>query len=90
MPALRIVVFGQVQGVGFRAFTRDLADELDVSGEVWNRRDGAVEMLVGHPSDAVLQSFMERLKRGPGVVRDMSREPLALDVPAGFVVGPSR
>ncbi|MCU0580176.1 MAG: acylphosphatase [Desulfobacterota bacterium] len=38
-----VVVHGRVQGVYFRAFTRDQARLLSLTGWVMNRRDGSVE-----------------------------------------------
>ena len=43
---LHIIVEGRVQGVYFRAFTRDQAVKLDLTGWVRNRPDGSVEALV--------------------------------------------
>jgi acylphosphatase len=39
----RVVIHGWVQGVYFRAFTRDEAALLGLTGWVRNRRDGTVE-----------------------------------------------
>ena len=46
----RIVVEGDVQGVGYREFTRRAALRLGVSGWVRNRSDGAVEALISRPA----------------------------------------
>ena len=43
---LRIHIFGKVQGVFFRDYTRRKAEELKLSGWVRNRADGSVEALV--------------------------------------------
>ncbi len=58
------VVSGRVQGVGFRYFTRDLAQELKVQGWVRNLPDGQVEFHVEGPEDAV-EELLLRLKQGP-------------------------
>ncbi|HYU21758.1 MAG TPA: acylphosphatase, partial [Candidatus Dormibacteraeota bacterium] len=42
--ARRYLVSGMVQGVGFRYFTQDAAEKLQVSGFVRNLRDGSVEV----------------------------------------------
>ena len=39
MSCKRFIVHGKVQGVGFRAYTRAVAEHLGISGEVWNRKD---------------------------------------------------
>jgi acylphosphatase len=49
----RVVYTGRVQGVGFRATTRELAAAWPVVGWVRNRDDGAVELLVAGPSEGV-------------------------------------
>ena len=38
-----VIIHGRVQGVYFRAYTRDQARLLGLSGWVLNRRDGSVE-----------------------------------------------
>jgi len=40
-----IIIEGMVQGVFFRAYTKEMAKELDLSGWVKNRWDGRVEAL---------------------------------------------
>ncbi len=61
-------VSGRVQGVGFRWWTQDTAVALGVSGSVWNRRDGTVEVCaVG--STAALDGLEEALAEGPPAAR---------------------
>lgn len=61
---VRLVVAGQVQGVGFRAFVVDEARRRGVRGWVRNRRNGAVEALVSGPRDAV-EEMIGACRRGP-------------------------
>jgi acylphosphatase len=75
MATLRVVITGRVQGVGFRDFVRRQADSLDVTGEVWNRSDGAVEAIVHHPNLNQLGEFVQAMRRGPGSVEDVSASP---------------
>ena len=42
---LHVIVFGIVQGVFFRANTKEQADHLDITGWVKNRTDGGVEII---------------------------------------------
>lgn len=51
--ARHLTVTGRVQGVFFRASTRDRAREAGVVGWVRNRPDGAVEAQLEGPVDAV-------------------------------------
>ena len=57
-------VTGRVQGVFFRAWTRQQADELGVSGWARNCRDGSVEAHLAGEDRAVVQ-LIERLHDGP-------------------------
>ena len=58
--ARSVRVQGQVQGVFFRAWTKEQADELGVTGWVRNCRDGSVEALVYGDEDAVA-TIIERV-----------------------------
>jgi acylphosphatase len=49
----RFVVTGRVQGVFFRASTRDVAVELSLTGYAKNLPDGSVEVLACGRTDAV-------------------------------------
>lgn len=62
--AHRLRVHGHVQGVFFRASTRDRARRAGVAGWVRNRSDGTVEMLLEGGSDAV--ESVEEWVRGGG------------------------
>lgn len=53
MVARHLVVTGRVQGVFFRASTRDRARAAGVTGWVRNRPDGAVEAHLEGTADAV-------------------------------------
>jgi acylphosphatase len=59
-----VQVRGRVQGVGFRFFTRRLAEKFDLCGWVRNAGDGCVELEVEGEPDA-LESFIDRLREGP-------------------------
>ena len=55
---------GNVQGVGFRYFTRQTAQENNLTGWVRNLRDGRVEVMAeGEHED--LNQFLVRLRKGP-------------------------
>lgn len=60
----RYVVRGRVQGVWFRAGTREQAERLGLRGWVRNRRDGSVEAAAAGPAEA-LERFEAWLRQGP-------------------------
>ena len=62
--AVRMVISGRVQGVGFRYFTRHAAERLALVGWVKNLPSGEVEVRVtGAPP--TLDVFRQRLRQGP-------------------------
>ncbi|HSD82888.1 MAG TPA: acylphosphatase [Anaerolineae bacterium] len=65
---LHATVFGRVQGVSFRFYTRDTASELDLTGWVANRYDGSVEVVAEGPHVA-LDRLLEFLHQGPPMAR---------------------
>lgn len=65
---LRCRVSGRVQGVFFRASTRDRARELGLTGHAHNLPDGAVEVLACGDAEAV-RVLREWLWDGPAHAR---------------------
>ena len=61
---LYAVIEGRVQGVGFRSFVLDRAEELGLTGWVRNTRQGTVEVLAEGPRFA-LEELLTTLKKGP-------------------------
>jgi acylphosphatase len=66
--ARRVIVSGEVQGVGFRYFTRQRARELGLCGWVQNLPDGRVEVWVEGPAPNVEQ-MVDWLRVGPPSAR---------------------
>jgi acylphosphatase len=60
----RVVVSGHVQGVFFRDSTRERAEAEGVAGWACNRGDGAVEVVLEGPQDAV-ERVLAFLREGP-------------------------
>jgi len=60
----RFIVHGLVQGVNFRAAVVQEASARRVTGRVWNREDGAVE-LVAEGDETALEDLARWLRRGP-------------------------
>jgi len=75
LERLRAIVYGRVQGVGFRYFTQREASALGLTGYVRNRWDGTVEVVAEGPRQA-LERLVARLRIGPrsAYVRDVSLE----------------
>ena len=57
-------VYGHVQGVGFRYFTRGVARRLGLKGFVRNDPDGVVKVVAEGPREA-LDALLEALHEGP-------------------------
>jgi acylphosphatase len=64
VPAIRLLVRGRVQGVGFRWFVRVQARRLNLSGWVANRPDGTVEVAALGDQEK-LDELKRQLTRGP-------------------------
>jgi acylphosphatase len=70
--AIRVVIKGRVQGVGFRAFIEHEAFRHHVAGWVRNRRDGTVEAVFIGESEAI-SAMIAECRQGPALsdVRDV-------------------
>ena len=77
MPRVRFVVHGAVQGVNFRSSAVSEALRLAITGRVWNREDGSVE-LIAEGSGGALASLQSWLNEGPpgSDVREVERAEL--------------
>lgn len=64
MKRMHVIVSGRVQGVFFRAYTRETALALKLTGWVRNLPDGRVET-VFEGEDTNVQSMLEWCKKGP-------------------------
>ena len=71
--AVRWIISGRVQGVGFRWFTVRLAQQIGVTGAVSNLADGRVEVEARGSSEA-LERMEEGLRKGPVAARVESVE----------------
>ncbi|MCA0153357.1 carbamoyltransferase HypF [Winogradskyella vincentii] len=59
MQTVKIVISGQVQGVGFRPFVFNLAEMLDVNGTVSNNEEGVI--IFAQASKEIVDSFYKAL-----------------------------
>ena len=64
MRRVKALVSGRVQNVGFRAFTTGQANQLGLTGYVFNLKDGRVEAVIEGPDDKVEQ-LIRAIKTGP-------------------------
>lgn len=65
MICKKILVEGHVQGVGFRAKVKALAENLDLKGTVRNLSDGRLEIIIQGPS-SLIDSFVATIRDRPG------------------------
>lgn len=88
--AIRCRVRGRVQGVWYRAATRERAQALGVVGHARNLDDGSVEVLACGPEHA-LASLVEWLWHGPPAARvdavELEDAPLPAPLPREFGTG---
>lgn len=90
--AARFLVSGRVQGVAFRACTRQQALALGLRGHALNLRDGRVEVLALGDANAI-DRLGEWLRQGPPLARvdDVQRHEVSADDPVlidgGFRTG---
>ena len=77
MKAERIRVKGKVQGVFFRASTKDKADELGIRGWVRNETDGSV-LIEAEGSEERMEQFVAWCWQGPSSahVEQVEEEPI--------------
>lgn len=85
MAAARFLVSGRVQGVFFRASTREQALRLRIAGHARNLADGRVEVLA-HGEPAALDVLERWLWQGPPAaeVERVERAPFEGEAPDGF------
>lgn len=89
MACIRCHVSGRVQGVWFRASTREQARRLGISGYARNLADGRVEVLACG-EERTLQQLQEWLWQGPvgaRVERVECTQSEMDSMPAGFTTG---
>ena len=71
MPHVNIRVNGKVQGVFFRASTKNQADSLGLCGLVRNEPDGSV-YIEAEGKEVQLQTFVSWCRKGPARARVMT------------------
>lgn len=88
MDAARFLVSGRVQGVYYRASTREQAQRLGLDGSAVNLPDGRVEVIAAGAPEAI-DALEQWLSQGPPTakVEAVERYPYQERVPDGFSVG---
>jgi acylphosphatase len=90
--AVRLMIRGRVQAVGYRAWTVDQAIRLGLRGWVRNRADGAVEAVAVGDAAAV-QHLIDACRQGPSLARVSAVDVQPVDATeagsAGFVQRPT-
>jgi acylphosphatase len=83
MNCKRLIISGQVQGVGYREWMVRKARDFGLSGWVRNRLDGSVEALVAGDTAAV-EELLRLCRRGPRMAVVVSIEEDLADPPEHF------
>jgi acylphosphatase len=81
MRAIRAIIHGRVQGVGFRYMTKVVADKMGVTGVVWNASDGTVHV-EAQGDETVMAAFITALEDSPspyGKVTEVELNDIAPD-----------
>ncbi len=88
MSAARFLISGKVQGVFFRASTREQAQRLGLTGSARNLSDGRVEVIAAGEG-AAIEALAQWLQHGPPSARvdRVERLPFNDAVADGFEVG---
>jgi acylphosphatase len=66
---LRVVVYGHVQGVNFRAFVQSHARRLGLTGYVRNLSDGESVEVYAEGEESKLEELLRLVQKGPPAAR---------------------
>jgi acylphosphatase len=68
VQAKHIIVYGRVQGVGFRYFVEHIGNRMGLTGNVRNCPDSTVEIIVEGEAGKVTD-FIKQVEKGPSLAR---------------------
>lgn len=68
MKRVHVIIYGRVQGVWFRAHTKEIADKLGIKGWVRNLPDGSVEA-VFEGNEKSIEEMIKWCHQGPPLAR---------------------
>lgn len=91
MKAVRLIITGRVQGVGYRDWTQAVAQQLGLRGWVRNRVDETVEAMFAGEA-ATVDRMVAACRRGPSLARVDTVDVMpaeAADIPDGFTRRPT-
>lgn len=80
---LKLRIFGQVQGVGFRYFAHWQAEKLNIVGYVLNESDGSITILAEGPKEKLVQ-LIENCRQGPSFSKVAKIEEMWQDASGQF------
>ncbi|MDP9137246.1 MAG: acylphosphatase [Pseudomonadota bacterium] len=87
--AVRVVIRGRVQGVGYRMWVERTAASLALRGTVRNRSDACVEIVLAGPAERI-QTMVELCRAGPRSAKVDAVETSELDWEGeGFTILPT-
>lgn len=88
--AVRLIISGRVQGVWYRGWTVDQANQLELDGWVRNRADGTVEALIVGP-ELDVDKMIKLCWKGPRManVSDIVAQSAMGITPKGFTQKPT-
>lgn len=64
MQQIQCKITGRVQGVFFRVYAKEIADNFNIVGFAKNTSDGGVEIIAQHFNEDYLKYFISKLKEG--------------------------
>jgi acylphosphatase len=87
LQTISITVSGKVQGVFYRQSTKEMANQLGITGQVKNLRDGNVHILATGTKQQ-LDALTEWCKKGPprAIVTGVAIEEMPLQVFSHFMI----
>jgi acylphosphatase len=87
MQTIRLIVKGKVQGVFYRAFVKNIAEQSGITGWVKNLPDKNVEILATS-SEEGLKKFIDQCRQGPSraIVEDIITKELPNEQFSGFKI----
>jgi acylphosphatase len=88
--AVRVIVRGRVQGVGYRAWVEAEASSRGLAGWVRNRRDGTVEAVLAG-DDGRVEALLAAMRDGPAAaeVSAVEIEAWTAEIAGAFEVWPT-